>query len=183
MDLPLYELKVLLDELKVSLDELKLLAENRVIKGYKNISKERLLSTLNKPKLIRNNFDNEKLKKIRKDLSKSRHKFSKSEVKEIRQKNLSTQKIKEIEKSLSRFKKYYDYDDAEYIGIRDIGNLFNQSTDKDYYQPVKTKSAFNGNYTEYESRGDKEKNLSSEEYLDIRPYLSNIINDHKTPKN
>ena len=84
MDLPLYEFKV-------SLDELKLLAENRVIKGYKNISKERLLCTLNKPKLIRNNFDNEKLKKIRKDLNKSRHKFSKSEVKEIKQKNLLTQ--------------------------------------------------------------------------------------------
>ena len=39
-------------------------------------------------------------------------------------------------------KKYDDYDDAEYIGIRDIGNLFNHSTDKDYYKPIKSKSAF-----------------------------------------
>ena len=31
---------------------------------------------------------------------------------------------------------------------------------------------------------DKNKNLSPKEYLDlIGPYLSNIINDHKTPKN
>ena len=46
---------------------------------------------------------------------------------------------------------------------------------------MKTKSAFNSNYIEYESRGDKDKNLSPKEYLDmIRPYLSDMIDDHKT---
>ena len=49
----------------------------------------------------------------------------------------------------------------EYRGIRDIGNLFNKvalnKIDKDYYKPIKTKSAFNGNYIEYESKGDKTK--------------------------
>ena len=54
-------------------------------------------------------------------------------------------------KSLSKLKKYYDYDDAECIGMRDVGNLFNQSTAEDYYKPIKAKSAFNGNYIEYES--------------------------------
>ena len=35
---------------------------------------------------------------------------------------------------------------------------------------------------EYESRGDKDKNLSPEDYLDIiRPYLRNKINNHKVP--
>ena len=155
------------------------------------MSKKRLLSALSKPKLIENNFDNERLKKVREDRDKSRHKFSKSKIKEIRKnlyeienkKNLSTQKLKEIEKSLSKLEKYYDDGDAEYIGIRDIGNLFNQSSDEDYYKPVKTKSAFNGNYIEYQSDGNKDKNLSAKEYLNmIRPYLSNIINDHETPK-
>ena len=136
-------------------------------------------------------FDNERLNKIGEDYNKSRHKFSKSELKEIRKFfyeiegkiNLPTWKIKQIEKSLSRLKKYCDYYDAEYLGLRDIRNLFNQSTHKDYYKPIKTKSAFKGYYTEYESRGNKDKNLSPEEYPDmIRPYLSNIINDHKTPK-
>ena len=61
--------------------------------------------------------------------------------------------------------------------------MFNQSIDEDYYKPIKTKSAFNGNYIEYESKGDRNKNLSPKEYLDkIRAYLSNIINDPKTPK-
>ena len=46
------------------------------------MSEKRLLSAFGKPKI-----DNERLKKIRGDLNKSRHKFSKSEIKEMR-KNL-----------------------------------------------------------------------------------------------
>ena len=58
------------------------------------------------------------------------------------------------------------------------------STDEYYYRTTKTKSTFNGNYIEYESKGDKDKNLTRKEYLNmIRPYLSDIIDDHKTPKN
>ena len=42
-------------------------------------------------------------------------------------------------------------------------------------------SAFNDNYAEFESNGDKEKMLLIEEYLYmIKPYLSKIKNDHKT---
>ena len=126
------------------------------------------------------------MKKIREDLNKSKHKFSKSEIKEIRKNlykiesktNLSTQKIKEIEKILSVLKKY-DHDDAEYIGIRDIGNLFNE----DYCKPIKTKSAVNGNYVEYENSGDKDKNLSVKKHLRmIGPYLRDIVNDCKIPE-
>ena len=41
----------------------------------------------------------------------------------------------------------------------------------------------NGNYIEYESKGDENKYLLPEEYHDmIRPYLSDIINDHKNLK-
>ena len=54
----------------------------------------------------------------------------------------------------------------------------NQSTNKDYYKPLKTRSAFNSNYIEYESKGIKDKKLLPREYLDIiRSYLSNMIND------
>ena len=53
--------------------------------------------------------------------------------------------------------------------------------EKDHYKPVKTVSAFNNNYIQYKSIGDKDKNLSIKEYIDImRPYLSDIINNHKT---
>ena len=108
------------------------------------------------------------------------------------QKNLSTTEIKEtkktlheLEESFSSLKKYYHYDDIKFKGIRNIENLFNEAAlsiiDKDYYKPINPKSASKNNYIEYESKGDKNKNLSSEEYLDIiRPYLSEMINDHKT---
>ena len=40
---------------------------------------------------------------------------------------------------------------------------------------------FSSNYIEYKSNGDKDKTLSIKDYLDeIKPYLSDTINDHKT---
>ena len=177
------------------------------------MSKERLLSTLSESEsvesvpLSKNSFDNERFKKIRKDFNNSRDRFSKPQRKEIRKnlydiknfKNLSTklhskQKIKEIEVNLSKleerlsnFKKYRSQDDFKYRNIGDIRNLFNgvalNGIDENYYKPIRTKSAFNGNYIEYESKEYKDKNWSPKEYLDmIRPYLSDIINYHKTLK-
>ena len=84
-----------------------------------------------------------------------------------------------IKKSLCSLKKHHHYDDTVYKGIRGIRNLFGENGD-DYYEPIKTKSAFNDNYIEYESRGDK--NLLLKEYLYmIIPYLRDMINDHKAP--
>ena len=55
------------------------------------------------------------------------------------------------------------------------------STDEDYYKPIITNGAFDNYYIQYESMGDKSKNLSVKKYIDgIRPYLSDIINNHKT---
>ena len=55
------------------------------------------------------------------------------------------------------------------------------SIDEDYYEPIIAKVAFDGSYIQYESKGDKGKNLSIKEYLNvIKPYLSDMINDHKT---
>ena len=112
----------------------------------------------------------------------------------------STQKIKEIEENLTKlekrlpnFKNYCYQDDFKHRNIRDIRNLFNgvalnrvalNGIDEDYYKPITTKNVFHGNYVEYESKGDKDQNLSPKEYLDlISSYLSDIINNHKTPKN
>ena len=55
------------------------------------------------------------------------------------------------------------------------------SIDEDYHKPIIVKGAFNSSYTQYESKGDKGKTLSIKKYLNmIKPYLSDIINDHKT---
>ena len=77
----------------------------------------------------------------------------------------------------------YDFaDDDEYRKIGSIRTLFKE-LDSDYYKPIRTDGGFagrNNNYIEYTSKGDRYENLSPEEYLDmIRPYLRNLINDHK----
>ena len=57
--------------------------------------------------------------------------------------------------------------------IRDIKTLFKQ--EEDYYKPVRVSNLWNNNYIEYESNGDKNKNLSIKEYLHkIKPYLKDI---------
>ena len=51
---------------------------------------------------------------------------------------------------------------------------------EDYYKPIIVNDAFNNNYIQYESKGDKDKILTTREYLNmIRPYLVDMINDHK----
>ena len=65
--------------LNLSLNKLKLIAKTRGIRGYKHMFKERLLSSLSEKGL-----DNARIIKIREDLNKLKHTFSKSEIKEIR---------------------------------------------------------------------------------------------------
>ena len=166
----------------LSFNELKLEAKSRGIKDYKSMTKEKLLSVLSESESaeIKNSFDDERLKKIRKDLNELRGRFSNPQVKEIRKnvynvkkpKNLSKQKIKEIEEilfkleeSLPNFKKYHFQDDFKYRNIGEIRNLFNgiafnQSIDENYYKPIGTKSAFSGNYIDNESKVDIDRNLS-----------------------
>ena len=180
----------------LSLHELKQISKMRRIKGYKNMSKERLLNALDESESAKS-LDNAKIKKIKEDFKSWRDRFLKPKIKKItknlfekKKKYLSGSEVEEIEKnlfgleeSISKLKKYYYHDDAKYIAIRDVGNLLNQSTDKDYYKPIETKSAFNGNYIEYESNGDKNKNLSAKKYINlIRPYFSDTINDYKAFK-
>ena len=122
--------------------------------------------------------------------------FFKPKIKEIRRNiyeienksYLSTQEIKEneenrieLENNLSRLKKYYDYDDIEYKGIRDIGNSFNLSIDEDYYKPIRTIRVFDNKINYIDIKVKEKDKILSVKYLDmIRPYLSDIINDHKT---
>ena len=133
----------------------------------------------------------ERLEKIREKLKELRHKFPKSKINEIRknfyeienENNLSAPKeiekyLLEQEKNPFKSKKLWDYyDDAEYQGIKSIRNL---SIDKDY-KPVIIDGVFNNNYVQYESIGSG--NLSIKEFLDkIKPYLSDLINNHKAQR-
>ena len=86
-------------------------------------------------------------------------------------------------RTLDKKEKYQhqDRDDLDYYGIKDIENLFDSVDIDDYYKPILIKSSFKNNYKIYESKGDKNKNLSVKQYLYmIIPYLSDLINIQKT---
>ena len=141
----------------LSTKELKAIAKIRGIKGCKSMSEDELFSALTSSKPVKKckkpktNFSKARIEKIRKKFNESRYKFSKLKIKEIRknlcktenEKNLSESKMKKIEKNLtelegnlSKTKKYYDYDDIEYKGIRNVRDLFDFSIDEDYYKPI-----------------------------------------------
>ena len=57
-------------------------------------------------------------------------------------------------------------------------DLFKLSVNEDYYKPKLTKSGYDNNYTQYESKGDRM--LSIQEYLTlIEKYLRELINQYK----
>ena len=126
------------------------------------------------------NFSKSRIEKIRKEFNEVGQKFSKSKINKIwrnlyeieNEKNLFASKLKEIERNLTELeenlfktKKHYDYDDIKYKGIRNVKDLFDLLIDGDYYKPIITKDTFNNNYIQYESKGDKGKNLSIKNIL------------------
>ena len=150
--------------------ELRSTAKKRSISGYKSMSKNELINAINISKPTKNNKNNifkSKRKEIKQSLMKpSKKKILKSIIKEIKE-ILHDPIIKRDEKI--EIKKNFD----------PKNNLF--KPEEDNYKPVRIGNAFSSNYIEYKSNGNKDKTLSSKYYLDeLKPYLSDIINDHKT---
>ena len=142
---------------------------------------------INYIEFLKNNL---KIKKddIRDELKDPTYNISKSELKGIKktlyniEKKISSRKtskyLDELDKKVLKLEKYHDYDDYEYKGIKDIKDLFKLSIDKDYYRPTLVKSSYNGNYVQYESKGDKI--LTYKEYLALtEKYLRKLINYYK----
>ena len=184
---------VTLKDLILSPEELKdiaeLLAQRRGIEDYENMSNDKLLGALKASE----NRNMTRIEKIREEITKLQHKFSRQELKEIKKnvyeienkKGLSASKkakkyLNKLEQIIHKLNTYHGYDDAEYMGIKDINKLFDLSIGEDYYKPIINNSAFNNKYIQYESKGDKDKVLTISEYLNmIRSYLVDMINDYK----
>ena len=116
--------------------------------------------------------------KIKKELYKIENKTNLSD----KEKEKIDDNLLELVNKLNRKEKYRynDRDDLDYHGIRDNENVFNNIDDDDYYKPLLVKGSFNENYKYHESRGDKNKKLSREQYLNlINPHLSDLINENK----
>ena len=71
--------------LNLSLNELKLIAKSGSIRGYKSMSKERLLSTISESESVESekNLDNTKIKKIREEFDKLKDRFLKPKIKRL----------------------------------------------------------------------------------------------------
>ena len=163
------------------------LAQKRGIRDHENMSNDKLFNALKASE----NKNKTRIDEIREEIKKLGHKLSRQELKEIK-KNLheiknkkghsASKKTKEylnkLEETFYKLNTYYDYDDAKYMAIKDTKGLFDLSISEDYYKPIIDKGAFNNNYIQYESKGDKV--LTIEEYLSmIEPYLVDMINDYK----
>ena len=80
-----------------------------------------------------------------------------------------------LKKINNDFKKLQKYQDNITYGL---DYSFNE---EDYYKLTEVKSAFDGNYVLYESRGDKDGKLALYEYFDkIKPHLKDMIDDYKS---
>ena len=76
-------------------------------------------------------------------------------------------------------KSFFYKEKTKTLRDKDIKNELFES-EEDYYKPLRTDNTFSRNYIEYESNGDKDKTLLSEDYLDkIEPYLNDLTDNHK----
>ena len=166
-------------------DIIELLARKRNIKNYKSKSSDKLYKIFKKQSKNKKRIDD-----IREELKDPTYNISRSESKDIKRTLYNIEKRKkissretskyldELDKRILKLDKYHDYDDYESKGIKDIEDLFKISIDKDYYKPKLTKSGYNNNYVQYESKGDKILTLS-EYFTIIEKYLRESIEEYK----
>ena len=168
-----------------SKDIIKFLAKKRNVKNYKSKSSDKLYKIFKKQSKDKKRIDDK-----REELKNPTYNILKSESKDIKrnlyniekQRKISSKKtskyLDELDKRILKLDKYHDYDDYEYKGIKDTEKVFKISIDKDYYKPKLTKSGYNKNYVQYESKGDKM--LTLKEYLNlIEKYLKELIKEYK----
>ena len=128
-----------------------------------------------------NTVTNNDRKKIKKELYETEKKASLSD----KENESNYNDLVKLVETLHKKEKYknLDHDDLDYYRLRDIKSLFDNDNDNDddYYKPTLAEISFKNNYKYYESRGDKVKKLSVNQCL--YPYLSDLINDHKTNGN
>ena len=129
---------------------------------------------------LRSNLSREEINRIRKELYKKETAYN-----FLKEKDSLTNKEKNALKNISKYLKELNngliklnkYQDNITYGL---DYLFNELNEEDYYKPTEVKSALDGNYMLYESKGDKDNKLALYEYFDIiKPYLKDMIDNYK----
>ena len=145
---------------------------------------------INAIKEARKLFNERRSNLSRKETNEIREKLHKKEVvynflKGKEQEGSLTNKQKKVLKNMGRylknFKKYLEkLQKYQYNITYGLDYLFNELDEGDYYEPREVKSAFDGSYMLYESRGENDSKLAIYKYFDIiRPYLRDMIDNHK----
>ena len=126
---------------------------------------------------LRSNLPREGIKKIRKEHYKKETIYNSLKEKDnlTNKQNIVLKNISKYHKKLNNdLKKLYKYQNNVMYGL---DYLFNG---EDYYERKEIKSAFDGSFILYESKGDKDAKLALWEYFDkIRPYLRDMIDYYK----
>ena len=129
----------------------------------------------------RSNLSRKEINEIRKKLHKKEavYIFLKEKEQEGSLTNRQKRVLKNVDWYLKNFKK--DLEKLQKYSITyGLDYFFNEIDEGNYYEPIEVKSAFDGSYMLYESRGDKDSKLAIYEYFDIiRPYLRDMIDNHK----
>ena len=129
---------------------------------------------------LRSNLSREEINRIRKELYKKEAVYN-----FLKEKDGLTDKEKIVLKNIGKYlkklnndlKKLHKYQDNITYGL---DYLFNELNEEDYYKPTEVKSALDGNYMLYESKGDKDNKLALYEYFNIiKPYLKYMIDNYK----
>ena len=116
---------------------------------------------------VRSNPSREETKRIRKGLYDTEAVYT-----FLKEKDGLTDEEKIVLKNIGKYlkklniylKKLNKYQDNTTYGL---DYLFNEFNEEDYYEPKEIKSAFDGSYMLYESRGGKDGKLALYEYFDI----------------
>ena len=128
---------------------------------------------------VRSNLSRKETKRIRKGLYKKEAVYN-----FLKEKDGLTDKEKIMLKNIGKYLKKLNIDLKKLNKYQDnitygLDYLFNELNEEDYYEPKEIKSAFDGSYILYESRGDKDAKLALYNYFDkIKPYLKDMINDY-----
>ena len=73
-----------MQNINLKLDDLKVIAKNRGIRGYKRMSEERSISSINESRPVKEkNFDGARIEQIKKEFNKLRNRLSNPKIKVI----------------------------------------------------------------------------------------------------
>ena len=157
------------------------LKETKYLEYLNNNTDNTIKSKINEIRKVIAELDMMLDKKYKKEILKELNKIDrKTRITGANKTNILN-RLSEISLDLQYKRKHFDsaYDDPNYYGLRDLEYTFGDLDD--YYMPILAKESFNGNYQLYTCRGDKDRDMSIDMYLNkVTPYLRILTNERKS---